>query len=795
MNQEQYTQKVQKILGDVQDVLMRYKQNQFGSEHILLAILEDGDNFAINILKSFDVNLNELRRDVEDVIGRYGSGSSGQKNQIYMTPDARHVLETAKNEAERMKDSRIGTEHLLLAMMKESSSIAGRMLIKHDLSVDKVYGEILKKRDKAEVSENENVNIIKRFTIDLTELAKQNKLTPVIGRENEIRRVIQILGRKTKNNPALVGEPGVGKTAIVEGLAQRISEGDVPEYLKEKKVLVLDMGRVIAGSKFRGEFEERMKGIIDAVKKLAGEIILFIDEIHTVVGAGSAEGSMDAANLMKPALSRGELQCVGATTLDEYRKYIEKDRALERRFQPIIVDEPSIEETYEILKGLRETYEKHHNVEITEDSLKTAVDLSVKYITDRFLPDKAIDLIDESASYVRLKSGYMPDNLRSTEKELKELDDEITEHVQEGKYKEAAEIKTEYEKLKKEYNKNRDKWHKTNQGSDKTVTPELIASIVEQWTGIPAGKLLETEREKLKKLKDLIHQRFVNQEEAVDTVTQTIKRARAGLKDPNRPWGTFLFMGPTGVGKTELAKRLASILFGSEDAIVRIDMSEYMEKHTVSRLIGAPPGYVGYEEGGQLTEKVRRRPYSVILLDEIEKAHSEVHNILLQVMDDGRLTDGHGKTVSFTNTILIMTSNIASAELSENEELTGEIMNSLEKRLKTKFNPEFINRLDSIVLFKTLSEEDVKKIVKLELEDTLRRLGEQDMKLDFTKKAVEFIASRGYDLTFGARPLRRFVEREVEGPLADMIIEGSINQGDTVEVDADEYSLRINKKD
>jgi len=793
LNYEEYTEKAKKILMDVQDILTRYRQNQLGSEHILLSILEDGDNLAVEVLKNLKVDLGALRRDVEEVIGRYGSNAGGAGNQIYLTPDSRHILETAKSEAKRMQDQKIGTEHLLLAMVKETSSVASRILVKYGLDLDRVYNALLKERKESEASENENISALKRFTIDLTELAKQGKLMPVIGREDEIKRVIQILGRKTKNNPVLVGEPGVGKTAIVEGLAQRIIDGETPEYLKNRRVLVLDMGRVVAGTKFRGEFEERMKAIIDSVRKLSGEVILFIDEIHTVVGAGSAEGSMDAANLMKPALARGELQCIGATTIDEYRKYIEKDRALERRFQPVYVNEPTPEEALEILKGIKESYEKHHNVKIDDEALETAVDLSVKYISDRYLPDKAIDLIDEAASFVRLQAGYVPEEIRKLEKRLSQLDEQISDLVQRGEYRQAAELKSEYEHIKGEYEQKKGNWQENVSKNAKSVTKDIIASIIEQWTGIPAGRLLEAEREKLKNLKKLIHERFIDQDEAVDVVVSTIKRARAGLKAKNRPWGSFLFMGPTGVGKTELAKTLAYILFGSENAMIRLDMSEYMEKHTVSRLIGAPPGYVGYEEGGQLTEAVRRKPYSVILLDEIEKAHPDVHNLLLQIMDDGRLTDGKGKTVSFANTILIMTSNIASEEL-VSEDINDEVLAKVELRLKKTFKPEFINRLDAIVFFKTLDKEVMSKIVGLRMKEVFERLYEQSIKAEITEKAVDYLAQKGYDRLFGARPVRRVIEKEVEAPIADMIIDGTLNEGDKITIDADEFGIRIVKE-
>ncbi|MDK2951434.1 MAG: ATP-dependent Clp protease ATP-binding subunit ClpC [Kosmotogales bacterium] len=781
INYENYTEKGQKILMDVQDILSRYRSNQLSTEALLLSIIEDNDNIAVEILKKSGVDLKKLQNSLSKEVSRYGS-AYGSGNQLYITPDARHVIATAQSEAERMQDKKIGTEHLLLGIIKETSSEASKILMRFNINADKIYSQILQERKEGTGKEDENADILKKYTINLTELAKNGKLMPVIGREEEIRRVIQIIGRKTKNNPALVGEPGVGKTAIAEGLAERIVSGDIPAYLKNKRVLALDMGRLVAGTKFRGEFEERMKGIIDSVKKLAGEIILFIDEIHTVVGAGSTEGSMDAANLMKPALARGELQCIGATTLDEYRKYIEKDKALERRFQPVMINEPTIEEAIEILKGIKESYQKHHSVEITDEAIEESVNLSKKYITDRFLPDKAIDLIDEAASYVRLETGYLPDTLRKLEMELSEIDEKMSEEVSLGNYEKAANLKTNYEKIKEEYKKEKENWEIKTKPEERVVTPEIIASIVEQWTGIPAGKLLQSEMEKLKNIESLIHETFIDQEEAVSKVTKTIKRARAGLKDPKRPWGSFLFLGPTGVGKTELAKTLARILFGSEDAMIRIDMSEYREKHTVSRLIGAPPGYVGYDEGGQLTERVRRRPYSVVLLDEVEKAHSDVHNILLQIMDDGRLTDGKGKTVNFKNTIIIMTSNIASDEFFKENYNTEDIYS----KIKTVFKPEFVNRLDSIILFKPLKEEALESIVKLQLEEVKERLFEQNINLSFGENVFKILAENGYDPEYGARPIRRIVEREIEEPVADKIIAGEIKSGDKIKARVNE---------
>ncbi|NLT45969.1 MAG: ATP-dependent Clp protease ATP-binding subunit [Thermotogaceae bacterium] len=788
INYEEYTEKAKKILMDVQDILMRYRQNQLASEHILLSMLEDGDNIAIEILNEKNISIDSLKKDVEEVIGRYGS-SRESTNQIYITPEARHILENARSEARRMHDSKTGTEHILLAMVRETSAVASRLLAKYGINLDNIYTLILKGRTKSGAEEDENLSSLKKFTIDLTQLAKEGKLMPVIGREDEVRRVIQIVGRKTKNNPALVGEPGVGKTAIVEGLAQRIVSGDIPEYLNNKSVLALDMGRLVAGTKFRGEFEERMKDIIDSVRRLSGEVILFIDEIHSVVGAGSAEGSMDAANLLKPALARGELQCIGATTLDEYRKYIEKDRALERRFQPVVVDQPTPEETYEILEGLKSTYEKHHEIKIEDDALRTAVDLSVKYITDRYLPDKAIDLVDEAASFVRLRTGYMPEKLRLIDRQIKDLDSQITSLAEKGEYQAAAELKMEAERKNEDFQEEKRKWE-SDESFGKAVTPAVVASIVEQWTGIPAGKMLQSEREKLRDLESIIHERFMDQEEAVKTVSQTIRRARAGLNAPHRPWGSFLFVGPTGVGKTELAKSLAFILFGSEDAMIRIDMSEYMEKHAVSRLIGAPPGYVGYEEGGQLTEAVRRRPYSVILLDEVEKAHKEVHNVLLQIMDDGRLTDGKGKTVSFSNTIVIMTSNVASeqiATIADKEQVHAVV----EEGLRSAFRPEFINRLDSVVLFRPLDGRAMEGIVKMRISEMERRLSEQRISVEISQEALGYLAKEGYDREYGARPVRRLIEKSVEGPIADMIIDGSLEEGMKVIIDSDNSEILI----
>ncbi len=784
MYQNNFTQKALETIERAQRIVIDNHHSEVGTEHLLLSLLLSQDSIITKIMDKLKVDTNGLKNEIEESIANKPKVYSDYE-QIYYNPYAKRAIDVAIEESAKMGDRYVGTEHLLLGILSDGEGRAARLLMKYGVTSEKIY-EILKKvRNKGEeVSEAENQSPLARFTTDLTSLAEHGKIDPVIGREQEILRTMQILNRRTKNNPALIGEPGVGKTAIVEGLAQRIASGDVPENLKNKRILQLDMGKLIAGSKYRGEFEERLKAVIDEVKKSDGSIILFIDEFHTVVGAGATEGAMDASNLLKPALARGELKAIGATTLDEYRKYIEKDKALARRFQPVLVREPTVEETIEILKGLKDKYESHHRVKISDEALEAAAKLSHRYITNRFLPDKAIDLVDEAASMVRIESIYVPPHISSIEQKIRKLDIEIEEAATRRNFERAANLKVEKAKLEEELKTKMDEWERNKEYKTNVVDKDTIAKVVEKWTGIRVSKLISSEKEKLMNLEEEIHKRIVDQEEAVNAVSETVRRSRAGLKDPKRPIGSFLFLGPTGVGKTELAKALAEILFDSEDNMVRIDMSEYMEKFAVTRLIGAPPGYVGYDEGGQLTEAVRRKPYSVVLLDEIEKAHPDVFNILLQILEDGRLTDGKGNVVDFKNTIIIMTSNIGSKYIMEllgkNESTLRDL---IQKEILKTFKPEVLNRIDDIIIFKPLSQEHIKEIVVMMLKQVDQRLKERNIKIDYTDRVLEHLAKTSYDQVFGARPLRRNIQTKIENQLANLIISGKIKEGNTVKID------------
>ncbi|MFC2004604.1 ATP-dependent Clp protease ATP-binding subunit [Chloroflexota bacterium] len=799
MRQEGFTEQAQEALALSQEVVRQYQHSQWDVEHILLALLQQEMGLVGEILRDLSVNVDEVKRRVEATLGEiprvaYDTG------QIYATPRVAQLLQTARAEAERLKDEFIGTEHLLIAISREEKGKAAELLESFGIDQEKVFQALQKLRGGHRVTDaraESKYRSLEKYGRDLTEFARQGKLDPVIGREDEIKRVMQVLTRRTKNNPVIVGDAGVGKTAIAEGLAQKIAADDVPDSLKGRKVVALDMGALVAGSKFRGEFEERLKAVMDEVRQAQGEVILFIDEIHTVVGAGAAEGAIDASNMLKPALAHGELQCVGATTMDEYRKFIEKDKALERRFQPVFLGEPSVETTIEMLSGLRPRYEAHHKIKISDEALEAAARLSQRYISDRYLPDKAIDLIDEAASKLRIDTESAPPEVKSLEQRLKQLTNEEEAVSQRQDYEQAAQLKAERLRLEEEYNQAKNSWLEEEK-IDETVDEEDIAKLISNWTGIPVSQMLEGEAEKLLHMEDRIHERLVNQEEAVTAICEAIRRSRAGLKDPRRPIGSFMFLGPTGVGKTELVRTLAQFLFDDENAMVRLDMSEYQERHTVSRLIGAPPGYVGYEEGGQLTEAVRRRPYRVILLDEIEKAHPEVFNSLLQVLDDGRLTDGHGRTVDFKNTVVIMTSNTgvelikrdtsfgfapqkggAKAKQQSYEDMKEKVM----AEVKKTFRPEFLNRLDETLVFHELTEEHLRSIVDLLVKDLQERLAERKLKLEMTDAAKSWLAKAGFDPLYGARPLRRAVERYVENPLSTKVLRGEFNDGDNVVVD------------
>ena len=807
---DRFTERAQKVMVYSQEEAIRQNYNYIGTEHILLGILREGEGIAAQVLNNKGVNLDTVRQQVEALVGK-GQQEVGQV--VGYTPRTKTILELSVEEARSLGQNYIGTEHLLLALIREGEGVAAQILAAMGLNFDSIRQEIIglldsegAKGKRGEASaKGSNTPNLNQYGRDLTEMAREGKLDPIIGREKEIERVIQILSRRTKNNPALIGDPGVGKTAIAEGLAQKIIEGNIPEILKGKRVVTLDLSSMVAGSKYRGEFEERLKNVMNEIRE-SKNVILFLDEMHTIIGAGGAEGAIDASNILKPALARGEIQAIGATTLDEYRKHVEKDAALERRFQPVMVGEPTKEEALLILEGLRDKYEAHHKVKITDEAIKAAVELSDRYIADRFLPDKAIDLVDEAASKVRIKIFTAPPDLKKMEEDLAALEKEKAEAISLQNYERAAELRDRLQQIRQKLEDSRKNWNDKASLKDSVVTEEDIASIVSGWTGIPVTKLAEEESERLLNLESILHQRVIGQEEAVLAVSKAIRRARVGLKDPKRPVGSFIFLGPTGVGKTELSKALAEALFGDENAVIRIDMSEYMEKHTVSKLIGSPPGYVGYEEGGQLTEKVRRKPYSVILLDEIEKAHPDVFNVLLQILDDGRLTDGKGRTVDFKNSVVIMTSNVGVSTIrkqavlgfatssNEREDAYEKMKENVLEELKKTFRPEFLNRVDEIIVFHQLQEEHIRKIVDLMLTSLLVRIREMNINVEVTDKAREFLAEKGYDQTYGARPLRRAIQKMVEDQLSEEMLKGEIKPGSEVLVDIEDDKLIFRNK-
>jgi len=787
-----FTNSAQNVLEIAKEIAIELGHNYIGTEHILYGLTEEENGVASKVLENQNINSENVLDEIENLIGK---DEQRTITSLGFTPRTKRVLENAFLEARKLDSDYIGTEHILIGIMREADSIAVRILLDLGINPQKLYNEIVKVLEEDEdINSSDNSQTRKtgsfnstptlnQYGTDLTKSASLGKLDPVIG------RVIQILSRRTKNNPCLIGEPGVGKTAVVEGLAEKIVQGDVPEILKDKRVVTIDLSSMIAGAKYRGDFEERIKKALNEVKK-AGDVILFIDEIHTIVGAGSAEGAIDAANILKPLLARGEIQLIGATTLNEYRKYIEKDSALERRFSPVTVNEPTHEETVEILKGIRDKYEAHHNIKITDEAITAAVELSSRYINDRFLPDKAIDLIDEASSKIRLSSLEEPDSLKEMEEKIEKMNQEKEAAVKVQKFEKAAKIRDEVNKLKEELEEEKNKWKSKKTKAIPKLTEEDIAKTIASWTGIPAAKITQDENKKLKNLDKELHKRVIGQNEAVEAVAKAIRRSRVGLKNPNRPIGSFLFLGPTGVGKTELSKALAESLFGTEDAMIRIDMSEFMEPHSVAKLIGAPPGYVGFDDGGQLTEKIRRKPYSVILFDEIEKAHPDVMNMLLQILEDGRLTDSQGRTVNFKNTVIIMTSNIGarlitekkslgftnSSEEDENKEYE-EIKKNVMAELKKQLRPEFINRIDDIIVFHKLNDEEINSIIDLLLKNVEQRLVEQGLNIKIDKSVKELIAKKGVDKEFGARPLRRAIQNIVEDKLAEEILDGNIKPG------------------
>ncbi len=804
---EQFTEQAQEVLRDSHDLVRNYRHTQWDVEHVLMALLSLQDGLPSHILLELGINVEAVKARLHQLL-ESAPKVTATDGQIYSTPRSVAMISNAKGEADRLKDEYVGVEHLFIAAVMETQGNSAQVVKEFGVDQERLYQALMKIRGGRRVDDpraESHYRSLERYTIDLTKLAREGKLDPVVGRDDEIRQVMQTLTRRKKNNPVIIGEAGVGKTAIAEGLAARIVADDVPNSLKGRRVLALDMGAMVAGSKFRGEFEERLKSVVDEIKQAEGEVVLFLDEIHTMVGAGAAEGGLDASNLLKPALSRGELQCIGATTLDEYRKYIEKDAALERRFQPVYLEEPSVQETVEILRVLRPRYEAHHKVQISDDALDAAARLSDRYIADRHLPDKAVDFIDEAASKLRIDAESLPSHIKDTEEQLRQLADHEEAAAQRSEYEHAAQLRTERLRLEAEFEPEKRKVL-AERNVDMVVNETDIAELVSKWTGIPTGRLLGGEAERLVNMEQELHRRVIGQDEAVNAVAEAIRRSRSGISDPKRPIGSFILLGPTGVGKTELARALAEFLFDDDSNMVRIDMSEYAEKHTVSRLIGAPPGYVGYDEAGQLTEAVRRRPYRVVLFDEIEKAHPEVFNILLQILEDGRLTDGHGRTVDFRNTVIIMTSNLGTEAMQRatfgfrtdgSERITEEkrLRSSVNEALKRAFRPELLNRIDEILVFHPLTQDQIVQIVGLMVKEVRRRLEEQQITFELTADASFWLAKEGFDPVYGARPLRRAVQRHLENTLSKRILAGEIQPGDHILVDAGESGLVWTKRE
>ena len=816
-----FTNSCNKAIEIASEIAMELGHHYIGTEHILYGLAKEENGVASKVLLNQDVTPENIVAKIDELVGR----EEPIDTIIDFTPRTKRVIEVAFLEARKLGYNYIGTEHLLIGILREGDSIAARILLNLNVNIPRLYNEIIKVINEGEdytpgdnTSSNSTKNshgkygsynqttTLNQFGEDLTKKAEEGKLDPIIGRKKEIERVLEILSRRTKNNPCLIGEPGVGKTAVVEGLAQKIVAGDVPEILKNKRVVTLDISGMVAGAKYRGDFEERIKKALNEVKK-AGDVILFIDEIHTIVGAGAAEGAIDAANILKPLLARGEIQLVGATTLNEYRKYIEKDSALERRFSPVTVEEPSEKDTIQILRGIRDKYEAHHNVKITDEAIESAVKYSIRYINDRYLPDKAIDLIDEAASRARLRTYMEPEGLKKLQEQIEEKQKDKEEAVRNQKFEKAAKLRDEEKALKEKFEKEENKWKNKNTKSVVNITEENIAEVISNWTGIPAKKITEDENKKLKNLEKELHKRVVGQDEAVEAVAKAIRRGRVGLKDPKRPIGSFLFLGPTGVGKTELSKALAECLFGDENSMIRVDMSEYMEPHSVSKLIGSPPGYVGFDEGGQLTEKIRRKPYAVILFDEIEKAHPDVMNMLLQILEDGRLTDSQGRTVNFKNTVIIMTSNLGARMITdkkalgfsnreEQEDMQKQYENTKKEVLevvKKELRPEFINRIDEIIVFHKLNDEEIGKIIDIMLEEVIKRLKDQKLEVEFDNDVKKLVESKGIDKNFGARPLRRTIQNLVEDRLAEEILDGNLKKGKKAVVGVEDDKIVLKK--